>query len=208
MSTARKIYFAFALLAALGWVWLRRSAPDPTTTPTASHAGQVTNGLSAPPLPNVTPSETASRPGELPGEIILRDYASSTTTPEQDLTLMSRLLNNYALLLKSAADRPLSANEEWAAALTGHNPAQEKFLPDTSPALNDKGQLVDRWKHPLWFHALGQRQFEIRSAGPDGRLWTADDLHRNADGSFRRGSALNPASLLETSGGRPAAAAH
>jgi len=135
----------------------------------------------------------------LVGEIILRDYARTNSTPQNDLTLMSHLMQNSLLLLKSAANRPLSANEDWAEFLKGQNGAHERFLPDNHAALNSKGQLVDRWSTPLFFHALGSGQFEIRSAGPDKNMWTADDIHRNSDGSFRRGSDLNPAALFATS---------
>jgi hypothetical protein len=146
---------------------------------------------------------TPPKPGNsgttpLLGETILRGYAGTNLPPENDLRLMSRLMENSLLLLKSAADRPLSANEDWADLLRGKNAAHEQFLPAPHVALNTNGQLVDRWGSPLFFHALGGGCYELRSAGPDKKLWTADDLHRNADGSFRRGADLNSPSLLET----------
>jgi hypothetical protein len=137
-----------------------------------------------------------ARSGVLLGETILRDYASPKLPPQNDLTLMSRLMENSLLLLKSAGNRPLSANEDWADLLRGQNFARERFLPDQSVALNADGKLVDRWGTPLFFHALGGGRFELRSGGPDKKLWTDDDIHRNADGSFRRGANLNPESLL------------
>jgi hypothetical protein len=108
-------------------------------------------------------------------------------------------MDSFMLLVKTAKDRPLSANEDWAAAFRGRNPAQERFLPDQHVALNTNGQLVDRWSTPLFFHALGGGRFELRSAGPDKKLWTADDIHRNADGTFRHGEKLNPESLWPAS---------
>ena len=107
-------------------------------------------------------------------------------------------MENSLLLLKSAANRPLSANEDWAALFRGQNAAHEQLLPAQHVALNAQGQLVDRWSTPLFFHALGEGRYEIRSAGPDKKLWTTDDIHRNADGSFRRDAELNAASLMET----------
>ena len=136
------------------------------------------------------------------GETILRGYADTNLPPQNDLTLMSRLMDTTLLLLKGAANQPLAANEDWAALFRGQNAARERFLPDHHAALNSQGQLVDRWGTPLFFHALGGGRYEVRSAGPDGRLWTDDDLHRNPDGSFRRGSELNPPSLLETRGSK------
>jgi len=144
---------------------------------------------------------TSTPPGAtniLIGETILRGYADTNLPPENDLTLMLRLMENSLLLLKAAANRPLSANEDWADMLRGRNGASEQFLPVTHVALNSSGQLVDRWGTPLFFHSLGSGRYELRSAGPDKKLWTTDDLHRNADGSFRRGGDLNPASLHES----------
>lgn len=164
------------------------------TTPEAADSGAAaeTDGVS----PASTHSTAPAKKEPLIGEIILRDYASPATSPENDLTSLAHLMDNFTLLVKSAADLPLSGNEDWAAALRGANPAHERFLPDQHAALDAQGRLVDRWGTPLFFHALGTRQFELRSAGPDKKLWTDDDVHRNANGSFRHGTALNPVSLL------------
>lgn len=141
-------------------------------------------------------SEASGHSRPLLGETILRDYANTNLPPENDLTLMSRLMENSLLLLKAAANRPLSANEDWADLFLGKNAAREEFLPAQHVAFNPQGQLADRWGRPLFFHALGGGRFEIRSAGPDQKLWTADDIHRNADGTFRRGRDLTNAPAL------------
>ena len=183
------------LLVAVGWLLLSTRSVTPEAARKARSAASVDSHIVS-----ITPAHSASptKPELLIGEIILRDYASPATLPETDLTLLAHLMDNFTLLVKSAADRPLSANEDWAAALRGANPAHERFLPDAHVALDTQGRLVDRWGTPLFFHALGNHQFELRSAGPDKKLWTDDDLHRNADGSFRHGAGLNPASLLES----------
>jgi len=148
----------------------------------------------------VTEMPVAAKPPQGParplvGEVILAGFAKTNFPPEHDLTLMSHLMENSVLLLKSAANRPLSANEDWADFLRGGNSAHERFLPDNHVALNAKGQLIDRWGTPLFFHALGNGRYDLRSAGPDKTMWTSDDIHRNADGTFRRGAELNPPSL-------------
>jgi hypothetical protein len=172
---------SLALLAAL-WLWSEWMQPLPSSpSPGASTAATE---------PAVTTTGPPGQTATLIGETILRDYAKPSGRPEHDLDLMAQLMDNFLLLVKSAATRPLSANEDWAAALRGWNPAQERFLPDQHAALNARGQLVDRWGTPLFFHALGSGRFEIRSAGPDRKLWTADDIHRNSDGSFRNGAEL------------------
>jgi len=164
---------------------------------------------SATPATGVVVTEAAttaasSRTTRLLGENILRGYADTNRPPENDLTLMSHLMENFALLLKSAANRPLSANEDWAEALRGQNAAHERFLPDQHIAFNESGQIVDRWGTPLFFHALGGGRYQLHSAGPDKKLWTDDDLQRNADGTIQRGAQLEQSKPISTAMNRPA----
>lgn len=130
-----------------------------------------------------------------PGSLILKNYASPSQTPQQDLADMSHVLGNFALLVKGDQPIPLGANEEIAAALRGKNRTQLRFVPDDAPCFNAKGQIVDRWQMPLFFHAEARDKIDIRSAGPDKQMWTADDIHRRYDGQFVRGAALNEPSL-------------
>jgi hypothetical protein len=159
------------------WKFSRPASRPPTVQPVATNAIAVTV---------TTPATGRGNP--LLGETILRGYADTSLPPENDLTLMSRLMENSLLLLKAAANRPLSANEDWADLFHGKNAAREEFLPTQHAALNGKGQLIDRWQTPLFFHALGGGRYEIRSAGPDQQMWTTDDLQRNANGTFSRGT--------------------
>ncbi len=166
------------LLTQMRWKWSKpatRTGAAPESIPT--NAVAVTQ-----PAASVKPAGNH----ELLGVTILRGYADPNLPPENDLTLMARLMDNSLLLLKSAANRPLSANEDWADLLRGKNGAREEFLPPQHVALNDKGQLIDRWTTPLFFHALGGGRSEIRSAGPDKTMWTADDIQRNSNGTFLR----------------------
>ena len=175
----------------------RRSSPPSTANSNSAVQSAPAYDIKVTEIPSTAPSslETSNRSPPLLGETILRDYAITNLPPQNDLTLMSHLMDNSRLLLKSAADRPLSANEDWADFLRGKNSARERFLPDNHIALNTKGQLVDRWGTPLFFHALGGGRFDIRSAGPDRKLWTDDDIHRNSNGAFRHGTNLNPPGL-------------
>lgn len=159
------------------WKFSQRTPRPPAAEAIATNTTVITTPVPAPRTTNV-----------LLGETVLRSYADPNLPPENDLTLMSRLMENSLLLLKSAANRPLSANEDWADLFRGKNAAREEFLPAQHIALNAQGQLIDRWQRPLFFHALGGGRFEIRSAGPDGVMWTEDDIQRNANGTFARGT--------------------
>ncbi len=70
-------------------------------------------------------------------------------------------------------ENPIGTNAEITRALTGMNSRQSRFL-DPELKLKD-GQIIDRWEHPLFFHQLSRTEMEIRSAGPDGIMWTRDD---------------------------------
>jgi hypothetical protein len=168
----------FVLVFVLGRMKWKFSKP---TSRSASVEQVATNALIV-----AIPATTVGQTNVLLGETILRGYGETNLPPENDLTLLSRLMENSLLLLKSAANRPLSANEDWADLFRGKNAAREEFLPAQHVALNDQGQLIDRWRTPLFFHALGGGRYEIRSAGPDRKLWTEDDLQRNANGTFLR----------------------
>lgn len=191
----RRAVILAALIAVGLAVYLIRRAPvgGAPETSAKNHLEVIATNVS---VATETPG-TSRHAALLLGEAILRDYGRTNLPPANDLTLMSRLMENALLLLKSAGNRPLSANEDWAAFLRGQNATQERFLPEGHPALDAQGRLVDRWGVPLFFHALGGGRYELRSAGPDRKMWTADDIHRNSDGSFRRGAELNSTSLLE-----------
>src|SRR5262249_4980760 len=127
---------------------------EPAASQSSQQDGPTAVHLS--PATNPTPSQF-----DVPlGTKLLLGYGNPSLPAEHDLTLMSHLVENSLLLAKSGANRPLSANEDWADFLRGMNSAHERFLPDKHPALNAKGQLIDRWSTPLFFHALGSGRYE------------------------------------------------
>jgi hypothetical protein len=70
---------------------------------------------------------------------------------------------------------PVGENDEITAALTGKNPLKLALIPKDNPAINDRGELCDRWGTPFHFHQISGTQMELRSAGPDRKFGTADD---------------------------------
>jgi hypothetical protein len=72
---------------------------------------------------------------------------------------------------------PVGNNEEITRALMGENPKQVNFITaDTGLRVNGKGELLDAWGTPFFFHQLSGSETEIRSAGPDKIFYTLDDL--------------------------------
>jgi hypothetical protein len=71
---------------------------------------------------------------------------------------------------------PVGTNPEITRALNGDNPRHVKFLQPDGNRVNEKGELVDPWGTPYFFHQLSASEMEIRSAGPDKVMFTGDDL--------------------------------
>lgn len=179
------------LLAALAMWWLGR--PQPSSVNEADQKGPLEPVMSNATFQAVQEAKKQrmeTEGGRLPGEEILEQYGKPGTRPEDDLHAMAHAFGNLALLVKGGSPFRMGANEEFAAALMGKNAAKMVFLAPPHACLNDAGQVVDRWGTPLFFHVRDAVRTDIRSAGPDKTMWTADDLQRQADGQFMHGSKL------------------
>ena len=103
-------------------------------------------------------------------------YGDEKSPPMEDLISLQRVLHGYFSIIKDASRYPIGGNEDLAAALRGENANQQAFLPDDHPAFDREGRLVDRWGTPIFVHPVAARIIELRSAGPDRRLFNEDDL--------------------------------
>jgi hypothetical protein len=191
---------AFLLLLAGGVVWVttvRRSDfgshPDaqspavpaqarPAPVPTAGT--EVQDGEAA--------TDTASAP-EPPGPVLPKPRTVALAAAEQTptglkpgepgsglspLTSLENMRSTFRQYSSRLGGNPVGDNAEITAALNGRNARQVVFLnPDEDGVrMNEHGELVDSWNTPYFFHQLSRTEMEIRSAGPDRRMWTADDL--------------------------------
>ncbi len=98
-----------------------------------------------------------------------------TQTPLNDLETVGEFVDLYR---KSFSNLPVGSNEDLTAIITGQNPKRGVLFPPDSPMIV-KGQLVDRWGTPYWLHPSTGSSLEVRSAGPDKNLFTADDVMIN-----------------------------
>jgi hypothetical protein len=113
------------------------------------------------------------------------DISSRAVTPapvpEAANLAPATIMENMRGVIRSYGSRfggnPVGTNPEITAALAGNNPNQVNFIPpDAGLRVDDKGELVDAWGTPFFFHQLSGTVMEIHSAGPDRKMWTADDL--------------------------------
>lgn len=164
--------FAGALLAVvLLVVWWRgggaRARPGPAPTATgAPHAFAPGD----PPRLLSPRAADASRPPLARERLLAADGS-----PREDLAALSDLVKGYLQAGLGDSARSIGFNEDLAAALTDAAALGEAALPPDHPALRD-GRVIDRWGTPWQLHPVASGVVELRSAGPDRRLYTEDDV--------------------------------
>jgi hypothetical protein len=133
-------------------------APGPTPFPGANK-GQ-------PPIVPITPGSAA--PASAPDHVNLAEVSL-------DLEKTKQLIQKYR---STFHENPIGNNAEIMKQLMGGNPKEVKIEPEGGDGqrLNGNGELVDRWGTPYFFHSISAQEMEIRSAGPDKKMWTNDDL--------------------------------
>jgi hypothetical protein len=100
---------------------------------------------------------------------------SPATDIRADLKLVSDIIETFRTNFL-ATGNPVGDNAEITAALTGRNKLRLSLIPPDHPAINKNGELCDRWGTPFFFHAESATRMEIRSAGPDKKMWNDDDV--------------------------------
>jgi hypothetical protein len=138
--------------------------PNPALAPGEAASVESAGGASAP--STLSPSATPFLLG------------SATSAPAMDaatvLGNMRITINQYGSMF---GGNPVGTNPEITRALNGDNPKQVKFIKeDAGLRINGREELVDYWGTPFFFHQLSGTEMEIRSAGSDKVMWTADDL--------------------------------
>ena len=95
--------------------------------------------------------------------------------PAEDRAALADIVINYLQSAPHQTRPPLGTNDEITRALTDRDTLGDSAIPTTHPAIVS-GQLVDRWGSPWFFHQLSADVIEVRSAGPDRKLFTVDDV--------------------------------
>jgi hypothetical protein len=102
--------------------------------------------------------------------------ASAPPSISADVVLnnLRNVVNLYGAMFGA---NPVGNNPEITDALNGGNPKQARLINEESGLrVNGRGELVDPWGTPFFFHQLSAHEMEIRSAGADMKMWTRDDL--------------------------------
>jgi hypothetical protein len=162
--------------AGVGALWWLARSGEPGSEPvldsiSAGHSAPAYAFASGEPPRLLPPHEgTAERP-VLAWERLLAEDGS----PGEDLAALGDLVEGYLHSGLGDARRSIGFNEDLAAALTDVHALGEAALPAGHPALRD-GRVIDRWGTPWQVHPVAGDLLQLRSAGPDQRLYTADDV--------------------------------
>jgi hypothetical protein len=180
--TRRALFVALPLICilALAAFWIFRESGR-AQTPSA--LSKTTDGLmAAGPRPSSQPARSSAIASAVNGTSTVNRGTSSlalasdiltqqrAAASDPQLVAVKQIVRDYRAAL---GENPVGTNSEITKALLGANSHKASFVSDQVKL--STGQLVDRWNHPYFFHQLSRSQLQIRSAGPDGKMWTADD---------------------------------
>jgi hypothetical protein len=130
--------------------------------------------VSPAPEPPQAPSLAVVAPPPIPPDLPPPKEAV-VISPEaaRDIDNVQFVLRDYRVRLGA---NPEGTNAEIMRKLLGANFAHVRFELPEGQTLNEKGELLDRWGTPYFFHQLSAKEMEIRSAGPDRKIYTSDDI--------------------------------
>lgn len=153
------------------------SSTDPNPPATASRSSTPARPTPTP-IPRVALGQPAldARPARagVPSSPFSRELADPALAPAAAPKVVLKMFDAYRSRFggyPSGGD-----NRQFVNALTGNNPQGLPILDRTSPLLSPSGELLDGWSTPYFFHLIDRNYIEIRSAGPDKVMYTADDV--------------------------------
>lgn len=158
----------FALL--LGIYWLSGShdyEPPPAPTP----AEIVKTPASPTRVSDSPPPPAASTGTPLAAELHLPDR-----TAQQDVDILRQIIQQYFEAIQNRPGPPIGDDSDLARALQGRNPLRLIVVPATHPIFSTDGRMRDRFGTPYHLHPRSRHGIDIRSAGPDRKLFTEDDV--------------------------------
>jgi hypothetical protein len=105
-------------------------------------------------------------------------FTVGTSSPVQAAALVEankvrHMITDYHTLM---GQNPVGTNAEIMRAVMGGNAHQATLGPPVGQTLNGRGELIDPWGTPYFFHQLSGDHMEIHSAGPDRIMGTEDDI--------------------------------
>ncbi len=118
--------------------------------------------------------EVVPEAGRGAGHPDARSFGSEAISAEREPEV---LLGFFQILRERHGAFPEGeGNAQFMRALAGNNPSGLVVFPVGHRRLDANGALLDAWGTPFAFHPVSRQYLEIRSAGADREMYTADDL--------------------------------
>ena len=148
----------------------KTDAPVSSSAPTVAKNSTTTSPAATPPAS----FSSAIAPLKNTLALVPAEPEFTKLPPQTVLENMRLAFRNY---ISAFGSNPVGTNPEITQALDGGNRKQTHFLNEEDGLrINGRGELIDPWGTPYFFHQLSGTEMEIHSAGPDRVLWTSDDL--------------------------------
>ena len=154
-------------------------AVSPASAAPASLPDSTPKSVPAGPRPQAAAVVATPPPAMAGGNVAIipsvpdRGAAPARPSPQTEVERVHRMITDYHTLM---GENPVGTNAEIMRALMGANPHQATLGPPEGQTLNDKGELIDPWGTPYFFHQMSRDEMEIHSAGPDKIMGTPDDV--------------------------------
>lgn len=139
-------------------------------------------GVAMTPVKRLGPDRSRQAEKTPEGPLVVADIAETARqlnapsgSVAQDMEILQSLIDFHRRA--NQGEIPAGGeNAEIVDQLRGKNSKQLAVIPPGIKAVDAEGRLLDRWGTPYFFHSVSRQALEIRSAGPDRKLWTEDDI--------------------------------
>lgn len=190
-------YLAF--IAIVAWrIHAAKSTQTPPHVPTMTPEGKPVDSVGLGRATGDDPDNVVVGPPPLaptPAAVSVSDMAKTlndgASDVDADLKIIDDILIGFRTTVKEG--NPVGTNREITRVLTGRNKFRLAWIDPAHSAINDEGELCDRWGTPYFFHQLSAYAMGIRSAGPDREMYSEDDVVREPAVPGRPGVPGGPA---------------
>ena len=152
------------------------ASPEQAKRPEDTITITSTEQLAAPPKAEAPAGPSSPLPPRDPDDPVPPPKIVTPADRENSL----RVLDNIQFALRdyrsALGENPVGTNAEITSSLLGNNRKQAKVPLPEGANVNTTGEMLDLWGTPYFFHQQSATKMEIRSAGPDQKMWTLDDL--------------------------------
>ncbi len=138
-------------------------------------------------VPSVSAEVSSGASNEVSREVPLTRTLAGEGTPlaaelhrpersvQEDVDTLRQIVAQYFEALQRRTGPPIGNDTDLARVLQGRNPLRLVVVPASHPMFAADGRMIDRFGTPYHIHARSSTAIDIRSAGPDRKLFTADD---------------------------------